>query len=79
MDRILEHDRRLTSYALRCLEEVPGLSIQGPANTVDRGGVVSFDIPGIDAHDVAKVLDPARRGGAGGPPLRPAADAPAWD
>ena len=57
MDRILEHDRKLTSYALRCLEEVPGLSIQGPANTVDRGGVVSFDIPGIDAHDVAKVLD----------------------
>ena len=57
MDQILEHDRKLTSYALDRLEEVPGLSIQGPANTIDRGGVVSFDIPGIHAHDIATILD----------------------
>ena len=57
MDRILEHDRKLTSYALDRLEEVPGLSIQGPANTIDRGGVISFDIPGIHAHDIATILD----------------------
>ena len=57
MDRVLEHDRRLTAYALERLAEVPGLAVQGPADTVDRGGAVSFDIPGIHAHDVATILD----------------------
>ena len=57
MDRVLEHDRRLTAYALERLAEIPGLEVQGPADTADRGGAVSFDIPGIHAHDVATILD----------------------
>lgn len=57
MDRVLEHDRRLTAYALERLGEVPGLAVQGPSDTADRGGVVSFDIPGIHAHDIATILD----------------------
>ena len=57
MDRVLEHDRRLTVYALERLAEIPGLEVQGPADTADRGGAVSFDIPGIHAHDVATILD----------------------
>ena len=57
MDRVLEHDRRLTAYALERLAEIPGLAVQGPADTADRGGAVSFDIPGIHAHDVATILD----------------------
>lgn len=57
MRNVLEHDRALTSYALQRLAEVPNLSIQGPSNTTDRGGTVSFDIPGIHAHDIATILD----------------------
>ena len=57
MDRVREHDRTLTAYALDRLAEVPGLAIQGPMDTVDRGGAVSFDIRGIHAHDVATILD----------------------
>ena len=57
MDQVLEHDRQLTAYALQRLQEIPGLSIQGPSDTIDRGGAVSFDIPGIHAHDVATILD----------------------
>ena len=57
MDRVLEHDRQLTAYALERLREVPGLAVQGPSDTADRGGVVSFDIPGIHAHDIATILD----------------------
>ena len=57
MDNVLEHDRRLTSYALKRLAEVPDLSIQGPSDTTDRGGAISFHIPGIHAHDVATILD----------------------
>ena len=57
MQDVLEHDRDLTGYALERLAEVPGLSVQGPADTVDRGGAISFDLPGIHAHDVATILD----------------------
>lgn len=57
MDRVLEHDRQLTAYALERLADIPGLAVQGPPNTFDRGGAVSFDIPGIHAHDVATILD----------------------
>ena len=57
MQNVLEHDRALTSYALQRLTEVPNLSIQGPDDTTDRGGTVSFDIPGIHAHDIATILD----------------------
>lgn len=57
MHNVLEHDRELTGYALERLAEVPGLSVQGPADTVDRGGAISFDLAGIHAHDVATILD----------------------
>ena len=57
MDQVREHDRLLTDYALERLKVVPDLSIQGPSNTIDRGGAISFDIPGIHAHDVATILD----------------------
>ena len=57
MHAVLEHDRDLTGYALEHLAEVPGLSVQGPADTIDRGGAISFDLDGIHAHDVATILD----------------------
>ena len=58
MEWVAEHDRQLTAIALeRLLEEVPGISIQGPLDTVDRGGVISFTLDGIHAHDLATILD----------------------
>ncbi len=57
MDNVLEHDRRLTAYALKRLAEIPDLSIQGPSDITDRGGTISFHIPGIHAHDIATILD----------------------
>ena len=57
MDSVMEHDRRLTAYALKRLEEIPDLSIQGPSEIADRGGTISFHIPGIHAHDIATILD----------------------
>ena len=44
-------------YALEMLpREVPGIELYGPA-AERRGGVVSFNLPGIHAHDVAQILD----------------------
>jgi cysteine desulfurase/selenocysteine lyase len=57
MDRLREHEHRLTAYALDMLpREVPGIEIYGPPAD-QRGGVVAFNLPGIHPHDVAQVLD----------------------
>jgi cysteine desulfurase/selenocysteine lyase len=47
----------LTDYALGRLREVPGLRLFGPASGDDRAGIVSFDLPGVHAHDVSEILD----------------------
>ena len=57
MDRIRAHEQELVAYALDVLlREVPGIELYGPAAD-QRGGVVSFNLPGIHPHDVAQVLD----------------------
>ena len=46
-----------SAYALDVLpREVPGIELYGPAAEL-RGGVVSFNLPGVHPHDVAQVLD----------------------
>jgi cysteine desulfurase / selenocysteine lyase len=57
MDAIAAHEAELTAYALRRLHEVPGLRIIGPDTTVERGGAISFALPGIHPHDVGQLLD----------------------
>ncbi len=57
MDKIAAHERAVTSYALELLGGVSGLTILGPAEPVDRGGAISFEIDGIHPHDVSQVLD----------------------
>lgn len=56
-DAIAAHDEALTAYALEALAGVPQLQVQGPADTVDRGGVISFTMADIHAHDLATILD----------------------
>jgi len=33
------------------------LRVIGPADTLERGGVISLDVKGVHPHDVAQVLD----------------------
>jgi cysteine desulfurase/selenocysteine lyase len=47
----------LTSYALERIAEVPGLTVFGPPAGNDRGGIVSFAMDGVHAHDVSEILD----------------------
>ncbi len=47
----------LTSYALERLGDVPGLRVFGPPSGDDRGGIVSFELEGVHAHDVSEILD----------------------
>ena len=59
MDRVRAHERELTAYALRTLTDRHGddITIQGPADPADRGGVISFSYKGIHPHDISQVLD----------------------
>ncbi len=58
MEAVAAHDSELTTIALERLgAEVPGIAIQGPPAGPGRGGVISFTLPGIHAHDIATILD----------------------
>jgi cysteine desulfurase/selenocysteine lyase len=57
MDRIRAAEHQLTAYTLGRLAEVEGLRIFGPADTEQRGGMLSFTLEGVHPHDVAQVLD----------------------
>lgn len=54
-DAITSHEAALTEHALACLAQVPGLTILGQAQ--NRGGVISFALDKVHAHDVATLLD----------------------
>ncbi len=58
MDRVREHERLLAAYALGALaRDVPGITLHGPRTADGRGGVVTFNLPGVHPHDVATLLD----------------------
>nr|MBA2518648.1 aminotransferase class V-fold PLP-dependent enzyme [Chloroflexia bacterium] len=57
MDRVREHERALTAYALDRLRELPDLTLHGPGDAADQAGVVSFSVAGCDPRRVAEVLD----------------------
>ncbi len=54
-DAISAHEAALTDHALSRLATVDGLRVIGQAQ--DRGGVISFTLPGAHAHDIATLLD----------------------
>jgi cysteine desulfurase/selenocysteine lyase len=60
MERVRKHERELTGYMLDRLQKVPGLRFVGPPEAENRGGLVSFTIEGMHAHDIAEL---ANRGG----------------
>ncbi|HNF84907.1 MAG TPA: aminotransferase class V-fold PLP-dependent enzyme, partial [Solirubrobacterales bacterium] len=51
------HENQLTAYALPRLAEVPGLTVFGPQDTVEREGIISFELEGVHPHDVSEILD----------------------
>lgn len=57
MERVRQHEQALTAYALARMSEVPGITIYGPPDAADRGGVISFTLGDIHPHDVAAILD----------------------
>ena len=54
-DAIAAHEASLVDHALARLDALPGVRVLGRAQ--DRGGVVSFALERVHAHDVATLLD----------------------
>ena len=60
MENVREHEKELIGYALGEMEklEKEGLvTIYGPRSAEERGGVLTFNVKGVHAHDAAQVLD----------------------
>ena len=57
MDRVREHEIEITKYALDKITGVKGVTLYGPPNVKDRGGVVSFNIGDIHPHDLATIMN----------------------
>jgi len=62
MERVADHERELTRYAVQRLQDVPGLTLHGPSwesvlsGEEDRLGVFSFSLNGHSYVEVASVL-----------------------
>ncbi len=59
MDAVRAHEVELTGYALRTLTTRfgPDMTIYGPSEPAERGGVISFSFKDIHPHDISQVLD----------------------
>ncbi|WP_147533977.1 cysteine desulfurase [Bacillus marasmi] len=57
LEQILEHEHKLTAYAMERMSTIDGMTIYGPKDLSQRAGVVTFNLDDVHPHDVATVLD----------------------
>ena len=55
MDNVREHEIEITRYALQKLSELGDITIFGPKDATLRGGVISFNVDDIHAHDIGQI------------------------
>ena len=56
LDAIHAHESALVAECRAALSAIPGVILYGPD---DSAGIVSFNVAGVHAHDVATILDDA--------------------
>ena len=57
MERVRDHEETVSAYALEQMGKFPGITVYGPRDARERGGVVSFNMGDIHPHDMASILD----------------------
>ena len=57
MDSIRDHEIELTRYAMDAMKDIKGITLYGPLDTKNKGGVISFNLGDIHPHDLATILD----------------------
>jgi cysteine desulfurase/selenocysteine lyase len=57
MDNVLSHEKTLTKYATKRMEECGKVTVYGPRNLSKKLGIIPFTIKGLSSHDVALFFD----------------------
>ena len=57
MENIRKHEIYLTDYALESMLSLKYVTIYGPRDPNERGGVISFNIADIHPHDLATIMN----------------------
>ena len=57
VDQIHAHEWKLTKKTIEGLGQIPGVEVYGPGAEVERVGVISFNIEGVDASEASFILD----------------------
>jgi cysteine desulfurase/selenocysteine lyase len=56
MENVEAHTRELTAHALYELANIEKIRVYGPLDSKVRHGSVAFELPGLEAHGLAKIL-----------------------
>ncbi len=57
MEAVREHEKELTRRGLEMLSSIDGVILYGPKDVKRRGGIIAFNIEGMDPHMVGALLD----------------------
>ena len=57
MEKIRNHEKKLTAYAIEKLKSLEGIRIHGPLDPEKKTGVISFSVKDYPSHRVAIILD----------------------
>ncbi|HXG23199.1 MAG TPA: aminotransferase class V-fold PLP-dependent enzyme, partial [Chthonomonadales bacterium] len=57
MAEVRAHELALTRYALRRLKHLEAVTVYGPSDPEQRGGVIAFNYGDIHPHDLGQILD----------------------
>ena len=57
MEKIRQHEKEITRYALDCLRTFPEVNVYGPMDVEKRGGLVAFTLGDVHPHDIATFAD----------------------
>ena len=57
MQNVRRHEKDITEYALKKMQNVKDLVVYGPRDVEKRGAAIAFNLGDIHAHDLATILD----------------------
>jgi cysteine desulfurase/selenocysteine lyase len=57
MKNVERHENELAQYALEQFEKLDDVEVFGPPAGEHRGGLVSFNVEGVHAHDLSEILN----------------------
>lgn len=57
MQNVRDHEVFLTKYAIKLMSTFKEITIYGPKDAKDRGGVIAFNIGDIHPHDLATIMN----------------------